>query len=320
MLYNLKKRLLYLWRQIALFFNLIREAFAEFRSDNALKLSASLSYYTLFSLAPMLIIVLAISSIWLGQDAAEGYLFKQFRDLMGPIGALQLQEMIRNARMSGDTPWVSIVGFVTLFFGATGVFVEIQDSINTIWSIKVKPKRSWLKYLRDRLLSFSLIVGVGFLLLVSLVLSALLSVVYDYLSGQFGAAVWIAWLATNILNVCTVVLLFSIIYKVLPDAHLHWRDVIAGALFTALLFLGGKWLVNYYLGTSSAVSVYGAAGAVIIIILWVYYSSAILYFGAEFTKVYANKYGGKIRPSTFAVFVEKREVVADHIVLHSHNS
>lgn len=305
------------WQGTINFFRLVREAAIEFSSDNGLKLSASLSYYTLFGLAPMLIVVIAISSVSLGKEATEGYLYRQFEDLIGSSGALQLQEMILNAHISGDTPWVSVFGVVTLIFGATGIFAEIQDSINTIWSLKVKPKRSWLKYLQDRLLSFSLIVGLGFLLLSSLVISAMLNMVYDYLARYFGESVWIAWMLTNLLNVGAVGLLFAVVFKVLPDARLYWRDVLTGALFTTVLFLGGKWLVNIYLGRPGTLSVYGAAGALVIILLWVYYSSVILFFGAEFTKVYANKYGGKIRPSAYAVFVEKREVPVEKPVLQS---
>lgn len=306
----------HLWHGTKQIFHLLHQAVVEFDHDNGFKLSASLSFYTLFSLAPMLIIVLAISSIWLGKDAAEGYLYHQFEALMGPVGAQQLDEIIRNAHRSGDSTWVSTVSFITLIFGATGVFVEIQDSINTIWSIKVKPKRSWLKYLQDRLLSFSLIVGLGFILLASLTLSALLSMVYDYLVLHFGNIAWVTWVSSDLINIGTVALLFAIIFKVLPDARLHWRDVTIGAVFTTVLFLGGKWIVNYYLGTSTRISVYGAAGAVVLIILWVYYSSAILYFGAEFTKVYANKHGEKIRPTDYAVFIVKKEVLTDHVIMH----
>ncbi len=296
------------WQYLVDFFQLLRQSAIEFSNDNALKFSASLSYYTLFSLAPMLIIVLAVSSVWLGQEAAQGYLYKQFEGLLGTAGALQLQEMIKNAHVSGSTPLATGIGVATLIFGATGVFLEIQDSINSIWSLKAKPKRGWLKFIKNRLLSFSLIVGIGFLLLVSLALSAMLSVIYEYINRHFGETAWISWTITNIINVATVVLLFAVVFKVLPDATLKWRDVIMGSLFTAFLFLGGKWAINYYLSHSASISVYGAAGAVVLIILWIYYSSAILYFGAEFTKVYANKYGDKIRPNNFAVFIEKKEV------------
>lgn len=298
----------YIWQKLIEGFQLLRQSAKEFSADNALKFSASLSYYTLFSLAPMLIIVLAVSSVWLGQEAAEGYLYKQFEGLLGTAGALQVQELIRNAHVSGSTPLATTIGVATLIFGATGVFLEIQDSINSIWSLRVKPKRGWLKFLQNRLLSFSLIVGIGFLLLVSLALSAMLTVVYDYVNARFGQAAWLSWTITNLINVCTVVLLFAVVFKVLPDAKLKWRDVLMGSIFTAFLFLGGKWAINYYLSHSATLSIYGAAGAVVLIVLWIYYSSAILYFGAEFTKVYANKYGNKIMPNQYAVFIEKKEI------------
>lgn len=297
------------------FLKLIKQAALEFVNDDAMKMSAALSYYTLFSLAPMLIIIIAVTSVWLGRDAAEGHLYQQFDGLMGTSAALQVQEMIRNVNVSGDTPWVTVVGIATLLFGATGVFVEIQDSVNSIWSLKAKPKRGWLKFLKNRLLSFSLVIGIGFLLLVSLGISTMLSIVRDFLSGYLSQSAWVASTLSNCISLLTVMLLFSVIFKVLPDANVHWKDVFVGAAVTTLLFLGGKYLINLYLARSSTVSAYGAAGAIVLLILWVYYSSVILYFGAEFTKVYANLYGCKIHPSEFAVFIEKKEVLADKPVL-----
>lgn len=305
-----------LWRRTVTFGRLLGSAAQEFISDNGPKLSASLSYYTLFSLAPMLLIVISIGSILLGKEAATGYLYQQFEGLIGKMGALQVQEMINNVRISGDTPWVTVAGVVTFFLGATGVFIEIQDSINIIWSIKVKPKRSWVRFILTRLISFSMVVGIGFLLMVSLVLSAALSVMDEWLSAHLSTFAWLAYIISNVISMGAVLLLFSIIFKVLPDAELKWRDVFVGALFTAILFLIGKYLINLYLSRSSTVSAYGAAGAVVLIILWVYYSAFILYFGAEFTKVYANKYGGKILPNKFAVFVETKEVRAKEAVLN----
>ncbi len=287
----------------------------EFMSDNGLKLSASLSYYTLFSMAPMLLIVIAIGSILLGKEAAEGYLYQQFDGLIGPLGADQLQVMIQNIQISGDTPWVTALGVGTFFLGVTGVFAEIQDSINIIWSIKVKPKRSWVRFLITRLLSFSMVVGIGFLLMVSLVLSAVMSMLDNWISGYITTFAWLASLLSNGLTFGAILLLFSVIFKVLPDADLKWRDAFVGSFFTSLLFLVGKYGINIYLSNSSTVSVYGAAGSVVLLILWVYYSAIILYFGAEFTKVYANKYGRKIRPGPFAVFIEYSEVVVEAPVL-----
>jgi membrane protein len=304
-----------LWCRIISIGHLLRLSVEEFNVDSGLKFSASLSYYTLFSMAPMLIIVIAIGSIILGKEAAEGYLYLQFEGLIGTLGALQLQEMIKNVRISGDTPWVTVVGVGTFFLGATGVFIEIQDSINSIWSIKVKPKRGWVRFLLTRIVSFSMVVGIGFLLMVSLVLSAALSMLDGWLASNISAFVWLAFFISQLISIGVVMLLFAVIFKVLPDAELHWRDVLVGAFFTAVLFLVGKYLINLYLSRSSTVSAYGAAGAVVLIILWVYYSAIILYLGAEFTKVYANKYGGKIRPSSFAVFVEHREVITTEMVL-----
>jgi membrane protein len=304
-----------IWHGTRSFGRLLQLAAKEFVGDNGTKLSASLSYYTLFSLAPMLLIIIAIGSVLLGKEAAEGYLYRQFEGLLGHLGAMQLQEMIRNVHISGDTPWVTAIGGVTFFLGATGVFIEIQDSINTIWSIKAKPKNNWVHYLITRLISFSMVVGIGFLLMVSLGLSAMLDVLDDWIIANIGSIAWLAFIISNVITMSVVMLLFAVIFKVLPDAHLHWRDVLVGSFFTAVLFLIGKSLIGVYLSRSSTVSAYGAAGAVVLIILWVYYSAIILYFGAEFTKVYANEYGGKIRPREFAVFIERKERIANHLIL-----
>jgi membrane protein len=176
-----------LWHRIVSVGQLLRLSVQEFNVDSGLKFSASLSYYTLFSMAPMLIIVIAIGSIVLGKEAAEGYLYLQFEGLIGKLGALQLQEMIKNVRISGDTPWVTVVGVSTFFLGATGVFIEIQDSINSIWSIKAKPKRGWVRFVLTRMVSFSMVVGIGFLLMVSLVLSAALSMLDGWLTSKYAA-------------------------------------------------------------------------------------------------------------------------------------
>ena len=304
-----------IWTRIVSFGRLALLAAKEFNGDNCTKMSASLSYYTLFSMAPMLLIVIAIGSTLLGKEAVEGYLYFQFEGLLGKLGALQLQEMISNVRISGDTPWVTVVGIATFFLGATGVFIEIQDSINTIWSIKAKPKRGWLRFITTRLISFSLVIGIGFLLMVSLVLSAVLGLLDNWLNFHLAAFAWLAYIISNAISLGAVLVLFAVIFKVLPDADLKWRDVFIGAFFTAVLFLIGKYLIGLYLGRSGTVSAYGAAGAVVLLTMWVYYSSMILYYGAEFTKVYANQYGGKIYPSKFAVFMETKEVLATNLVL-----
>ena len=242
-------------------------------------------------------------------------MYLQFEGLIGKLGALQLQELIKNVKISGDTPWVTVVGVATFFLGATGVFIEIQDSINTIWSIKAKPKKNWLRVIITRFISFSMVVGIGFLLMVSLVLSAMLSMLDAWLNSNLSSFAWFAYIVSHVISMGVVMLLFAVVFKVLPDATLRWRDVIIGSFFTAILFLIGKFLINLYLSKSSTVSAYGAAGAIVLIILWVYYSAIILYYGAEFTKVYANQYGGKIQPTKFAVFIEKKEIVSPELVL-----
>jgi len=303
------------WRKIKSLGRLLHLAAREFIGNSGLQLSASLSYYTLFSMAPMLMIVIAIGSVLLGEEAASGYLYLQFEGLLGKLGALQLQEMISNVRISGDTPWVTVVSVITFMIGVTTVFIEIQDSINTIWSIRAKPKRGWVRFLITRLVSFSMVVGIGFLLMVSLVLSAALSMLGDWITANISTFTWLAFIISNVITMVVVMLLFAVIFKVLPDANLRWADALIGSFFTAVLFLIGKYLINIYLSRSTTITAYGAAGALVLIILWVYYSAIILYYGAEFTKVYANEHGGKIRPSKFAVFVEKREVIVSELVL-----
>jgi membrane protein len=303
------------WRKVCATGRLLHLAALEFIADDCAKLSASLSYFTLFSLAPMMFIVIAIGSILFGKEVASGYLYAQFERLLGKAGAMQLHETISNTHFSGDTPWITMVGLITFFFGATAVFIEIQDSINIIWSIKAKPKQNWVRYLTTRLISFSMVVGIGFLLMVSLILSALLAILDGWIIAYIGSSVLLALVVSNTITAIVVMVLFAVIFKVLPDAKLHWRDVMVGAFFTTLLFLVGKSLIGTYLSQSSTVSAYGAAGAVVLVLLWIYYSAMILYFGAEFTKVYANEYGGKIRPSQFAVFIEKRELLASHMIL-----
>ena len=291
------------------FWHLIVGAGKEFSNDNAMKLSASLSYYTIFSLAPMLLIIIAVCGIFFGRDAVQGEIYSRIQNLVGSDAALQIQSMIKSAQQS-DQSWVAAtLGVVTLIIGATGVFIEIQDSINYIWSIKAKPKRGWVKFIINRAISFSLILSVGFLMLVSLTVNTVLDLMFDKIAMQFPEATVYAVYIFNLTIVFVVItLLFSIIFKILPDAEPRWMDAIAGAAFTAILFMLGKFLIGYYLTTSSIATTYGSSSAIVIILLWIYYSSVILYFGAEFTKVYAARYGRPIAPHSYAVRIEKREV------------
>ena len=291
-------------------FSFTGEVFREFSNDNATKLSASLSYYTIFSLAPMLLIVISVASIFLGKEAIEGELFGQINNLIGNEAAKQVQELIKNAEQSKKSGVAAIIGFVTLLIGATGVFAEIQDSINFIWSLKAKPKNSWVKYLINRFLSFSLILALGFLLLISLTINALLSLFDKQLQMYFESSftIFVFMLVNTLVIWAIITLLFGVIIKVLPDGKISWKDTLVGAGITSLLFMIGKFLIGVYLGQSTVSTAFGAAGSIVLILLWVYYSSIILYFGAEFTKVYTLRYGTPIQPNSNAVFILKQEL------------
>lgn len=287
---------------------LLKSSAINFSNDRGMKLSAALSYYTVFSMAPLLLLMISLAGVFFGREAIEGHVFAEINGLIGAEAALQIQEVIRNMELSGTTNTALIIGAITLVIGATTVFGEIQDSINWIWKVKAKPKRGWLKLITDRLLSSSLIIGLGFLLIVTLIVNGLLVALSDYLIRYFpDATVAFANVANIILSFGVITLLFGVIFKVLPDAKISWADVRAGAFFTACLFLLGRFLIGFYLETTGAASPYGAAGSLIVILLWVYYTAVILYFGAEFTKTYAEYIGARIEPADYAVYVEEIE-------------
>jgi membrane protein len=290
------------------FFYVLKEAGKAFSADNAVKLSAALSYYTIFAIGPLLVIVLSLSGIFLGEAAVEGKLYGQIRGLIGSDAALQVQEIIQNIQKTNNSTIGAIIGGIVLVIGATGIFAEIQDSINYIWSLKAKPKRGIIKFLLNRLLSFSLIISLGFLLIVSLVANALMDILNERLTRYFpDTMVYIIYGLNIIMLLAVISLLFAIIFKVLPDGKIKWKDAFVGAFFTSLLFLIGKSAIGYYLGNSKMGATFGTAASVVIILTWVYYTSIILYFGAEFTKVYALEFGGGIVPNETAVFIIKQE-------------
>ena len=295
------KRIRSLWKAL----KMAGEGFIE---DNAFKLSASLSYYTIYALGPLFVIIISLAGIFFGNDAVEGRLYAQLNGLVGSQAALQIQDIIGNIQESKLGTVGAIVGGIVLFIGATGVFTEMQDSINFIWSVKAKPKKGWLKFLSNRLLSFSLILGMGFILLVSLLANTLLNLLSEKLMRLLpNYTVQLFNMINSVIIVIVICTLFTFIFKVLPDAIISWKDALVGATFTTMLFLLGKFLINYYIGTSNLGLTYGAAASVIIILTWVYYSSLILYFGAEFTKMYALQSGSGIKPKDTAVFIIKRE-------------
>jgi membrane protein len=288
---------------------ILKETFKGFMQDKGLKLSASLSYYTVFSMAPLLLLVISLAGAFFGREASEGRIFAEIHDLVGNEAAIQIQQIIRNLELSGKTTMSVIIGIVTLIIGATTVFGEIQDSINMIWKVKAKPKKGWLKLLKDRMLSGSIIIGLGFLLVVSLLVNVGLVALNNILKNWFpDFTILLLNIANIALSFFVITILFGVIFKVLPDAKIKWKDVRAGAFFTACLFLLGRYLIGIYISTTGAGSPYGAAGSIIVILIWVYYTAAILYFGAEFTRAYAIFKGRRIQPTEFAVFVEQREI------------
>lgn len=302
-------------------FTIFKGALNGFSEDKAMKLSASLAYYTIFSLGPLLLLVISLGGFFLGKEAIQGQVFSEINGLVGNQAAKQIQDMIKSLELSGKTGISIAIGIVTLLIGATSVFGEMQDSINMIWKVKAKPKRGWVKLLKDRFLSSSLIISLGFLLVVSLLINGAVLAMSDRLKSFFPD---ITVLIFNVINAAisfiVIAVLFGIIFKVLPDVKIKWRDVRAGAIFTAVLFLIGRVVIGIYIEKSSTGSAYGAAGSLIVILLWVYYTAAILYFGAEFTQAYASFTGAAIEPADYAVHVEQKETEREVDVLPPQNT
>lgn len=279
-------------------------------SDHKLvKLSGSLAYSTVFAMGPLLVLIISLCGIFLGTESAEGKVYSVLQGFIGQDTAAQLQEIIRNASLSGKSSTAAIIGGIALLVGATSVFAEIQDSIDDIWGLKAKPKKSWLKFLKDRFLSFSVIVTLGFLLLVSLTITGLIEALNQRLQAHFPeVTVTIFYILNLLVTLLISMLIFGVVFKVLPDAEIRWRDVFFGALVTAVLFMIGKFGISLYVSQSKIGSTYGAAGSLVVLLVWIYYSSLILYLGAEFTKAYAVRYGNMIRPSAYAVTTQQVEV------------
>ncbi len=274
--------------------------------DNAIKLSASLSYYTIFALPPLMIIIITLCGFFFGRDAVTGELYGQINGLVGNDAAIQIQQAIKNVELSESNMFATIFGIVMLLIGASGVFAEIQSSINFIWGLRAKPNKGIKKFIFNRLMSFSMIASVGFLLLVSLIVNTLMDVLSDRLRTYFPeGTVYLFYILNSLIVFAIIALLFAIIFKALPDGNIRWKDSFIGASCTAILFMIGKFAIGLYLGNSDVASVYGAAGSIILILVWVYYSAIILYFGAEFTKVYAKAFGGNISPNDYSVEIQK---------------
>jgi membrane protein len=295
----------------------MKEVFSNFSDDKVMKFSASLSYYTVFSIAPILIIIIAIAGFFFGKEAIQGQLFGQMNGLVGADAAAQIQDMIGKTHKSGNTWIASTISVIALIVGATAIFGEIQDSINTIWGLKSKPKSGLIKMLLNRLISFSLIVSLGFIAMVTLLLNTVVDVISTNLGKLLpGSGPFFVLILNYVLIFVVITGMFAVIFKVLPDAKIKWRDVMRGSVLTAILFMIGKFVISLYVQKSNLASVYGAAGSIVTLLVWVYYIAVILYFGAEFTKVYAMRYGSRILPNAYAVWVKINEEEQPHGALH----
>jgi membrane protein len=285
--------------------SLLKQTASEWMEDDAPTLGAALAYYTVFSLAPLMTIAIAMAGLFFGKEAAQGQIFDELRVLFGEEGGKAVEEVVQSANAQPAAGVVAtIISVIILLFGASGVFGQLQASLNTIWGVKPKPGRGVLGIIRDRLLSFGFTLVVGFLLLVSLLLTAGIALVADWVGGLMPGSEAVAQILNVVFSLVMITLLFAMIYKFLPDAKIAWRDVWIGAFLTALLFTIGKFALGIYLGKSGVASSYGAAGSLIVLLLWVYYSSQILFFGAEFTQVYANRFGSRVAPADNAVPVQ----------------
>jgi membrane protein len=299
-------------KKLKKYLSLVKETLSGFSEDKIMKKSAALAYYTIFSLAPLLLIIMWTVSFFYGEDATAGRIFEELNDVIGPTAAKQVQDIIQKISLSEKSGIAIIIGIGTLIVGSTTVFVEIQDSINTIWGVRAKPQKGLRKMIIDRVLSFSIVIGLGFLLIVSLIVSTIIELLSNYLLSIFPDTIAIVFTLINFgITFIVIAILFAVIFKFLPDAEIKWKHVRGGAIFTAILFIIGKYLISLYMQFTAPESAYGAAGSIIIILLWIYYTSAILYFGAEFTKVYTKWTCGEILPSRYAVRVIQTEIEHD---------
>lgn len=287
-----------------------------FLEHKVLKMSAALSYTTMFSMGPLLLVILFLSDLFWGREATEGTIYNQIKSFVGSSGATQIQTIIENLSISDKGNTAGLIGIITLLIGATSVFAEIQDSINTIWGIKPKKKSGFWLYLKSRLLSFGVIGSFGFILLVSLGISTIMDTLSNRFLSQFSDSLfYLVYIINTLLTFAVISLLFGAIFTILPDAEIKWRQVRLASFTTAILFMIGKFLISFYIANSNIQNVYGTAGSFVVLMIWVYYSSVILYFGAEFAKNYALQFSSEIVPSKFADFVQSVEIVSEENTL-----
>ncbi len=293
--------------------SLIQETFTDFFESNPGVFAASISYYTMLSLPSMLVLIISSAGTLLGQEAALGELYEQIKGLVGAKSADAIQDIVQNVNQTGGSTLATLLSIITLIISATTVLMTLQNALNHIWGVKVQAKSKWwLKTILDRVFSMAMVVSLGFLLAVSLLMDTVISAIQGRLEDLLGnSSVYLIWIANNIVSLGIATVVFAMIFKILPDVKLRWRDVWVGAFFTTVLFVIGKFLIGLYLGNSSLTDTYGAAGSIVVVLIWVYYSAMIVLFGAECTQVYARRMGNGIKPSRYAVRVETQIVDAD---------
>ena len=282
--------------KLSLIWNVTKETFSKWSDDKAPKLAASLSFYTIFSIAPLLLLIIAIAGFVFGNDAAQGRIVGELQSFVGKESAVLIQNAIKQSSNIQSGIIATVIGVVTLLLGASGVFLELQDSLNMIWKVRRKPGKAIMAFLKSRLISFALIIAVGALLMASLIVSTLITALSGFIERYISIPAFVLSLTDFIVSLIIMVVLFSMIYRVLPDVKLSWKDVRIGGIITSLLFILGKYLISLYLGRSSVSSTFGAAGSLAIFIVWIYYTAQILFLGAEFTYVYAVRFGSGVIP------------------------
>jgi membrane protein len=292
---------MWIWRLLVKIWSLIKETVSEAGEDKVPRLAASLAFYTLLSLSPLVIVAIAVAGLVFGQEAARGQIAGELQSVFGAEASDGIQTIMAHANKPSTGIISAVIGAVVLLFGASGVFGELQDSLNTLWEVAPRPNRGVWGIIRDRFMSFSMVLGVAFLLLVSLIVSAGLHALGAWLSSSFSGIEWIGEAINFVVSLGITSLLFGLLFKVVPDVKIAWRDVWVGGLVTAVLFALGKFAIGLYMGKAGIASPFGAAGSLVVIVVWVYYSAHILFFGAEFTQVYARAMGTPLKPYRGAV-------------------
>jgi membrane protein len=287
-----------IWRKV---WPVVKETFSEWSTDKCPRLGAALSYYTVFSLAPVLILVIAVAGFFLGREAAEGKIVQNLSGLLGTDAAKMVQAAVLNSSKHDGGIQATVIGLVTLLVGATGVMVELQDALNTVWKVLPKPGGGLKRFLRARILALALVLTIGFLLLVSLVISAGLEIFVGWAGAYLPNWVALGYILNYVVTIGVIALFFALMFKWLPDAKVAWKDVWFGALVTSLLFHVGKYMIALYIGRASVASTFGAAGSLAVLLVWIYYSSQILLLGAEMTRAYSNRYGSRVVPDENAI-------------------